>query len=127
MKDFFFIIFLSFTTTLFAAPNSSKDAAQETLLWLKEKELFSLTGCRAAEKKDVREEKNNRLGDTIIRGTVTGKEAVQEINLSHYVRLRLIETSSDSLGSRLGRMGLSLLDVPAKSCAVWDELVARKK
>lgn len=104
----------------------SSDAAQETLLWLKEKELFSLVGCRNATKRDVRTEKSTELGDIILRGTVTAKEATQEINISHYVRLRLTETSSDSLGSRLGRMGLSLLDVPTKTCKVWESISGKK-
>ena len=102
------------------------NAVQETLLWLKERDLFTLVGCRTATKKDVRAEKSTRLGDTILKGNVTAKESVQEINISHYVRLRLSETSSDSLGSRLGRMGLSLLDVPTKSCQVWEEALSKK-
>lgn len=104
---------------------SGQDAARETLLWLKEKESFSLKGCRTASKKDVRTEKNTRLEDVILKGDAAGRDANEEINLSHYIRLRLSETSSDSLGSRLARMGLSLLDVPLKGCQAWVETLKK--
>lgn len=117
---------LTIAVISWAGSKETLDTAQETLLWLKEKESFSLAGCRVATKKDVRTERNTRLGDVILQGTMTGREAPQEINLSQYVRLRLMETAADTLGSRLGRMGFALGDIPTTSCGVWNSLSGKK-
>lgn len=101
---------------------SSHSAVKETLIWLKEKEHFIARGCRLAKSEDVRQDKVTELGDVLLVGSKS-KVPKTELNMGHYTRIRISETGADTLGSRLGRMGFSLIDVPTRSCEVWNRVI----